>query len=349
MQCKPYFAAKLLFKHKITLSYAQLIRQCTDCGIQEVFVLEDLFSDQDFQEAIRDSGLKLSLIVQTLFPGATSSPKGAPRLAILADGSEARAGGHGDWYSMLCPHGGRQGADPVGTLISRILKLIQRFPPYGINLDFIRYFVFWEAVREGTDPQSLPQSCFCPRCTNRFSQQFSVRLPEGLSVSETAGWILERHQEKWTSFKTTTISALVRRITSELSAGLAVPHFKLHAVPWLREDFDNARERIAGQDIGALSQLVEAISPMCYSHMLGRGAEWIGQVVSDMAASSNGAHILPAFQAIPMYRDEPFSVRDFAACLEAALLPPSSGVVFWPWESLSQEQLEIISARYQGK
>jgi len=47
------------------------------------------------------------------------------------------------------------------------------------------------------------------------------------------------------------------------------------------------------------------------------------------------------------YRKDPLTREFFAAALDAALLPPSAGVVFWNWPQLSEEKAkqEVLARR----
>ena len=70
---------------------------------------------------------------------------------------------------------------------------------------------------------------------------------------------------------------------------------------------------------------------MCYSAMLKRDPAWIHSVVEDLADTAS-CPILPSIQVAEYYPgDRALGEADFVACLDAALLPPSAGVVFWSW------------------
>ena len=110
-------------------------------------------------------------------------------------------------------------------------------------------------------------------------------------------------------------------------------------------DFNDAAKRITGQDFGALAQIVDMISPMCYAKMLEREPVWISSVVEDIAAEidTTGTIIVPAFQVKGnMYGEGPVTIEEFTAFMNESLKGSSAGVAFWPWEQMTNEQKEVI-------
>jgi hypothetical protein len=124
---------------------------------------------------------------------------------------------------------------------------------------------------------------------------------------------------------------MVEDIVRRAKAAWPEVRVNLHAVPWRRSDFGGAIRKVAGQDFAALSRMTDYLSPMCYSAMLQRDPAWIHSVVEDLAGTAE-CPILPSIQVAEYYPgDRQLGEADFAACLDAALLPPSAGVVFWSW------------------
>jgi hypothetical protein len=111
-------------------------------------------------------------------------------------------------------------------------------------------------------------------------------------------------------------------------------------------NFGGAIRKVAGQDFTALSRFSDYLSPMCYTLMLRRDPAWIVSVVKEMNAASS-CPIIPRIQVRPDYPgDLAMSPREFEATLQAALEPPSRGVVLWSWEHLVQEpeKMDVIRA-----
>ena len=110
----------------------------------------------------------------------------------------------------------------------------------------------------------------------------------------------------------------------------------LHIVPWRQDDFDNAIRRIAGQNLSALAEYADIISPMTYSHMLKREPDWINSVVGEIAPQIN-CKVIPSIQVNEAYLTQTLSAEEFEQTLIEALKPPSSGVFFWSWEQLGRK------------
>jgi len=120
----------------------------------------------------------------------------------------------------------------------------------------------------------------------------------------------------------------------------------LHLVPWGESDYEGGPIRVVGQDVRALAPLADFVSPMCYAHMLHRDPAWVGRVTRELAARVT-VPVLPSIEVKESYRQEPLAREFFAAALDAALAPPSGGVVFWSWPPLAEDEAKrgIVSRR----
>ena len=121
----------------------------------------------------------------------------------------------------------------------------------------------------------------------------------------------------------------------------------IHAVPWHLGEHNNAVHRITGQDINQLKKHADYISPMAYAEMMQKPASWLHSLVKDMKQQC-GEHcsVMPAFQVGEMYSSGEIAEEEFHLYIENALKSPSTGVVFWPWETLTPEQKSILKATY---
>ena len=83
---------------------------------------------------------------------------------------------------------------------------------------------------------------------------------------------------------------------------------------------------------------------MCYSFMVKQPPEWINEVVSDMYLKSDSIKIVPSVQVKEEYLNKKISVKEFRYSIIEALKPPSSGVIFWSWETLgtNKDKLSIV-------
>ncbi len=335
------------------------LQEMESLGVTHLFLLEPFFGRAHIKEALSRTSLKTWMISQVFFNDHNhlSDTQNNPLFAVQADGGVATGERPGNWLEMACPNNG-PGYDPANPsegyrekTIARIVESVETHKPYGLSLDFVRYFAFWERILEGTDPDDLPDTCFCSRCLSLFSQAHGVAIPTELTETrDVAAWIHTNAQEAWIAFKTNTITSFVTEVVAAVKAVDPETKINTHAVPWRRADFDDAAKRIAGQDFGALAQIVDVISPMCYAKMLEREPVWINSVVEDIAAQIDmtSTMIIPAFQVRGnTYVDGSVTIEEFSAYVNESLKGSSAGVAFWPWEQMTDEQKEVIRQTLQ--
>jgi len=170
------------------------------------------------------------------------------------------------------------------------------------------------------------------------------------SIPEKADWILNNHEEEWITWRCGLISSMAEAIAKAAREEKPDILVNIHLVPWAREDFNGAIRRVAGQDIRVLSEFSDYLSPMTYAHMVQQPPQWVHGIVEDVFMQS-GSTILPSIQVGKAYLDTEFDLVEFRETLEAALLPPSAGVIVWSWDHLIAEPekadlfKDIVTAR----
>lgn len=328
-------------------SFEELFDQWDDVGFNTAFVSEALATDSTFRKVATARGLPVFVITPVFFNPEVLAEK--PELfAITAGGQQARD----DWVEFVCP----SRADYREQRVEEIVDLVRELRPEGVSLDFIRHFVFWERVSPDADARSLPDTCFCSHCLAAFNDRVGIQLPPDLvDTASIAEWVLEHHAEAWVAWKVELVTSMVEEIVTEIRRVDASIRVNVHVVPWREDDYENAIHRIAGQDLVALSEYADYLSPMGYWFMLERPYDWVGSVVRDMAGTTK-APILPSVQVEAAYRqDAEISADEFWLATHAALEPPSRGVVFWSWEALARrpDKLKILrealDARYRER
>jgi len=198
----------------------------------------------------------------------------------------------------------------------------------------------------------LPDTCYCVHCLQAFATSLGV---PALSIPpqprRAAAWIKANAAEQWVRFKMETITSMAAEISDAVRDIDPDILINLHIVPWRRDDYNGAIEHVAGQNVAALSEIADFLSPMAYSFMLRRPPEWVASVVQDLAYVAD-CPVLPSIQVAPAYREgEVFSAAEFEAALRAALEAPSAGVVFWSWDHIEAdpERAEIIRRVLRGE
>lgn len=307
-------------------AFPELFEEWRALGINTAFVSAALASDPGFRGMARTNGIALYIILPTFYRAEALAAE--PGLAaITADGTPARD----EWVEFICP----SREDYRSRHAAYVMDLVRSCDPDGISLDFIRGFVFWEKVYPERDPETLPRTCFCPSCLDRFQRETGLRLQDGLEgTAQKARWILSHHPREWTDWRCGLIASLVEALAGEarrVKPGIKV---NVHAVPWREADFGGAVRSVAAQDLPRIARAVDYVQPMCYHHMVLRTPDWVHAVVEDFAARA-GTPVVPSIQVGKAYIDKELAPDEFAAALREALRPPSAGVVFWNWDALA--------------
>jgi hypothetical protein len=309
---------------------AALFREWKHLGIDTVFVSTALAESGTFVPAARQAGFRTFVITPVFFnPEYLAAHPDA--WAITGRGERAKQ----DWVEFVCP----SREDYRKERARYALSLLVKRRPDGLSLDFIRHFVFWEKVRPDGRVDPLDTTCFCSLCLARFEKEAGLQMPPAAKASpRRAGeWLFQNQAETWIRWRAGLITSWVEDLVREARRVAPGVKVNLHLVPWADSDYQNGPIRVVGQDVQALAPLVDYLSPMCYAHMLYREPAWVGRVTRELAARVS-TPVLPSIEVKESYRTEPLTEAFFAAALDAALAPPSGGVVFWSWPYLSQDQ-----------
>ncbi|HSD65083.1 MAG TPA: hypothetical protein VLF95_00195 [Vicinamibacteria bacterium] len=318
---------------------AALFREWRRLGIDTAFVSTALAESGTFVPAARRAGFRTFVITPVFFnPEYLAAHPDA--WAITGRGERAKA----DWVEFVCPSHESYREERARYALS----LLQKQRPDGLSLDFIRHFVFWEKVRPDARIDPLDTTCFCARCLARFERDAGLAMPAAAKASPGAAaeWLFDHQSERWTRWRAQLITSWVERVAREARRVAPGVKINLHLVPWGESDYQDGPLRVAGQDLRALAPLADFVSPMCYAHMLYRDPAWIGRVTRELAARV-AVPVLPSIEVKESYRPEPLTEAFFAAALDAALAPPSGGVVFWSWPPLAEDAAKqaIVSRR----
>lgn len=337
------FQAKILNVPDSVETVRSYVNQWHSLAIEDVYMLNQQIEQEHVKEPLSSYNGNIWIVFQIFY----DTDNNRFPLAKLNSGRDAIGSGHGSWLKMLCPRGSdSHGISLLEHRSKQIQQSISQFQPKGISLDFIRHFVFWEAVFDDYRSEEFERSCFCHRCTTAFEEYYEITLPID-NTKERATYILDNFSELWDMFTTTTITEFAEQLISaakEIDESIGV---NIHLVPWNNREMDNARTKIAGQDLQQLTPLINQISPMCYSPMLKKSFRWTADLVQDLHTETT-LPIWPAIQACSMYDTKPLDDSEFSEMILEAAKAPSAGVVIWPWETITKSQLEQLQTMKQG-
>jgi len=316
-------------------SMGELFSEWEDLGINAAFSSKELISNEEYMREAKAHGISTFVIFPVFF-NPEELARSPELFALTAEGKQAKE----KWVEFVCPSGEAYRIQ----MVEQAKQIIRDYDPDGISIDFIRHFVFWEKVYPKRDPATLPHTCFDSICLARFQSESGIHIPEARStIPQKSSWILEHHRSEWIRWKCSLISSMVEEISG--AAREVKPEIKinLHLVPWTEDDFQGAIKTVAGQDIQALAEFADFLSPMTYHHMVRQDPPWIHSIVEDVYLQS-GSQVLPSIQVDKAYLDTELGLVEFEQSLEEALKPPSQGVVFWSWPSLmkSPQKMKVV-------
>jgi hypothetical protein len=319
-----------------------LFTRWEELGINTAFVSVSLARNRQFMDLARNRGIKVWIIFPVFFNPEELS-KSPSLFALTGRGMRAEA----EWVQFICPSREEYRTRKPAEL----RQLVEEIHPDGVSLDFIRFFVYWEKVGPHDVLDPVDFTCFCPVCLKQWQAKSGIQIPEAEQTEiRAAPWIVNSHLQEWGNWKCEVITSMVANLVRSAKAADSRVKVNVHLVPWRSKDFNYALRTVAGQDVAAISQYADIVSPMCYSHMVRQKPEWVHSVVEDMVSQSR-VKVVPSIQVKETYIPEKLSLDHFGSALREALRPPSAGIVFWNWAALeeSAEKREIVKVLLGGK
>ena len=285
------------------------------CGFNTVFLGRGAL-DKAFADELSRRGFFWN-IVEPVF---LLQENEAYELATLADGKPAQD----SWVRFACP----TDSEHLKSVSSRIMDDIREYDPPGVSLDFIRFFQFWEMTDPAAAPESLPSSCYCPRCVSQRGLFRNAGIWRQSVISSTA----------------MALCAQVRDAGSRIRIGI-------HCVPWTEDMFNGAVREIIGQNCTELAEIGDYLTPMIYHHMMHRSPSYIRDLMHDLVDNQGCAHVLPSVQVRQAYREDVMPPEEFEEALGYALEGSSEGVILYKWEDLAGDstRLDIVRSVLEGK
>lgn len=242
---------------------------------------------------------------------------------VTADGSflGSRPGyrGHGG----VCPtHPGWR-----NERLKHIERIAKESGAGGIWLDFIRYPGLWEVP----EPE-IPDTCYCPRCLDKFQRDKKVEMPGRLSAKDAALWIKGNCLYQWMEWKKEQIASFVfeARDVMEKNRGKKPLKLGLFLVPWTKGERGDAISYLLAQDPFQLSALADVISPMVYHKMCGRSAEWVGYMCRYYSETAK-CLLWPIVQSVDCVPEE------FGNAVRFAGQGGADGVLGYPFSAMNAE------------
>jgi hypothetical protein len=226
------------------------------------------------------------------------------------------------WYAGICPN-----QDWLRRQKLAEIEAMLRSGRYDvINLDFIRYPVYWEVP----EPK-IPDTCYCATCLTKFQNDTGIGIPRGLGdVPAKAAWIKSNHAELWYRWRAEQITgfcAEVKRLRDRIRPATKIA---LAAVPWQPSDYGNAIYKVVGQDFRALAKVIDVFNPMSYHVLNQRPVAWIGEV-NDHLVRETGR---PVWPFVIFDKDKTLAAGQWNEIFRQALAGGAGGFIAFPYPNI---------------
>jgi hypothetical protein len=230
-----------------------------------------------------------------------------------------------EWLHFVCP----SRETHRDALLRDLRTCLFRVQPKVVSLDFIRHFVFWEGVRLDGPATDIEDGCYCPVCLDTFAKYCGERLAPESAPARVRGDL----RPQWGDWKCSEISAFANRVFAEIRALAPRAKLAIKTIPWRESDLDGAIRSVAGQDVRSLTEQVDLVSPMAFTHVLRQTPEWKRGLLRHVAAVTEKP-ILSYIQTDKLYRPEEISLAQFEAEVKEALEPAWAGTVVFDYQQL---------------
>jgi hypothetical protein len=296
------------------------------------------YCDRKFRDALDEVGIKYWLAVCMFFdPWALETD-----LSLTPVGSDGRLMPKIDWYIGISP----SREDFVSQKAATIAEAVRVLEPEGVFLSFTRWPGFWELWMPQHSRQDFPEYCYDPHTLERFSRETGTLLPSR-DPSDAAVWIETNAREVWTNWKCQVVRDVVSMVRDASRNEKSDIRIMLNTLPFGLE-FDNAQEKVFGQSVDVLADVVDIFEVMTYHQILKRSTGWIAKV-GEHVKSRTGRKTVCTVQARPLYldgihaienRSSTISANEFAMAVQAIETSDLDGVAVFVWSDLLENTLK---------
>jgi len=339
---------------KYNLSYQEAARCLSDWGVTFVLVRDRLlplpgstsksqnagpgvgYSDRKLRDALASEGIEYWTTVRTFYE---------PR-ALDVDPSLRPVGSDGqpmeriDWYVGITPSMEKF----VSHQTERIQRTVQDLEPDGVFLSFTRWPGFWELWMPHHSRQDFPDYSYDQHTLDRFERETGVNLFTR-DPAKAISWIEANARQAWTTWKCQVIVDVIRQMKETCQKIRPGAQIMLNTLPFGADEFDGAQEKVFGQNIEALADVVDIFEVMTYHQILKRPTSWIPQAGEEVKLRS-GRKTVCTIQARPIYLDGVYAKDNRSPTLDSVEFTEAvnsvsnsavDGIVVFSWSDLLKD------------
>jgi hypothetical protein len=238
-----------------------------------------------------------------------------------------------DGWQGICPtHAGYR-----AYRMGEFRTLLETHPIDGVWLDYHHSHASWEQAEP-----NLPDTCFCPRCLDRFQSETGTKLPGG-STAEASRLLLGDAREKWVAWRCGVFTDWVRQFREILTAARPGALLGTYHCPWSDTERDGALRNKLAIDLRAQAKYLDVFSIMPYHARFGhakdpewvsRQTAWLGRHLGIRGEAGERHRIWPIVQLSDWGETVP--VAQVREVLDHGSRRPSTGVMVFAWGTLHQ-------------
>jgi len=247
-----------------------------------------------------------------------------------------------DWFMGICPTCPDFKADRRQHLKS----ILKQFKVDGVFLDYLH----WHAQFETPEP-ILPETCFCERCIDLFSNKYNIDIPKE-NISDISNHILSFHEKEWRDWRRSILTDWIIDLKQILKSHQPESLLGLFYCAWYPDEYDSALYRILGIDLNDFVREADVLAPMLFHHMKDRPVNWIGEYTTWLDSVSNSIRLenKPKIWPIVQAHNNPgeISPAEFREAMLQGSSFPSSGIMMFSDGALLQDpgKIEIMRKLY---
>jgi len=308
-----------------------------ELGMNAIFVRSYSLNDELYSKAL-EQGCKVFVEFPVLLGRQflENNPKSWP---IDTSGKPSPPA---DWFMGICPTCPEFKADRRQHLKS----ILNRFKVDGVFLDYLH----WHAQFETPEP-ILPETCFCERCTDLFSNKYNIDITKK-NISDISNHILSFYDKEWRDWRRSILTDWIIDLKQILKSHQPESLLGLFYCSWYPEEYDSALYRILGIDINDFIREADVLAPMLFHHMKDRPVNWIGEYINwlDSVSNSTRPENKPKIWPIVQAHNNPGEVspEEFREAMLQGSSFPASGIMMFSDGALLQDprKIEIMRELY---
>ncbi|MDY0166324.1 MAG: hypothetical protein RBS80_07260 [Thermoguttaceae bacterium] len=221
-------------------------------------------------------------------------------------------------------------------------RVLRDFDIDGIWLDYHHSHASWER-----DEPDMPDTCFCRRCLDQFSQETQTALPDE-SLAKLAELILDWHADAWVQWRCDVFTDWVREFREVLDQTRPEALLGTFHCPWSDTDFDGALRNKLAIDLKAQAKYIDVFSTMPYHARFGYAADpawisrqtaWLGRHLGVRGEPGERIKIWPILQLSDWGEKVP--AEQVQTVIDHGTRLPATGVMVFHWNSLRKQQEKV--------